>query len=74
MTSPDSPSPSLPPKDHAKAEPDNGSAPQPTARPDETPLVTFDDLARGHRIVHIAHGQSVYELRLTRNGRLVLYK
>lgn len=40
----------------------------------DTPKVSFEDLAKGHRIVHIEHGESVYELRLTRNGRLVLYK
>ncbi len=40
----------------------------------DTPKISFADLAKGHRIVRIVHGESVYELRLTRNGRLILSK
>ncbi len=46
---------------------------EPVTKP-ETPQIAFEDLAKGHRIVQIVHGESVYELRLTRNGRLVLCK
>lgn len=41
---------------------------------DEMRRYRFEDLAEGARRIKITLGETAYELRLTRNGRLVLHK
>ncbi|MFQ5731398.1 MAG: hemin uptake protein HemP [Planctomycetaceae bacterium] len=38
------------------------------------PEVTSESLLAGHREILIRHGEAVYRLRLTRNGKLILQK
>lgn len=42
--------------------------------PSEQPLLDFDQLAGPHNEVLIRLGTTIYRLRRTRNGRLLLYK
>lgn len=46
----------------------------PPADLDDVRRFRFEDLATGSRRIKISLGETVYELRLTRNGRLVLNK
>jgi hemin uptake protein HemP len=44
--------------------------------PEQTPLrvIRSDEIFRGGREVRIEHEESVYRLRLTRKGKLILHK
>lgn len=51
------------------------NAPTPAESPQErVPEITSAALLAGHREVLIRHGDEVYRLRLTRNGKLILQK
>lgn len=60
--------------DRLKAMPDSPSEPE--SRPDDKSPRVFrsEELLRGQKEVQIEHQGEIYRLRLTRNGRLVLYK
>ena len=45
--------------------------PQPA---DARPTIRSTDLLQGHREVFIEHGDEVYRLLVTRNGKLILQK
>lgn len=64
-------SPSVPPP-----EPDAEPPTEPSAEqlPSETLCYAFEQLAKGTTIVDISFGGQVYQLRRTRNGRLILTK
>lgn len=53
-------------------------APQETAETPDTPTVTphwhSEELLKGTKEVLIQHGTETYRLRLTRQGKLILYK
>jgi len=38
------------------------------------PIVTSEELLRGGREIQIRHGEEIYWLRITRNGKLILTK
>jgi hemin uptake protein HemP len=46
---------------------------EPVAQP-SVPTISADKLLRGHREIAIVHGDAVYRLRVTRNGKLILQK
>jgi hemin uptake protein HemP len=57
--------------------PDDADAtpPQPAPEnPEAAATVASADLLQGHREVLIRHGDEIYRLRLTRNGKLILHK
>ena len=53
---------------------DDNSAPSPKSSSLPTREVDSGDLLQGSREVLIRHGDDVYRLRLTRNGKLILHK
>lgn len=57
-------------------EPDAEPPAEPSAEqlPSETLCYAFEQLAKGTTIVDISFGGQVYQLRRTRNGRLILTK
>jgi len=57
--------------DDAKLSGENESADRKGVSPRE---VRLEDLLRGDRELLIRHGEEVYHLRITRNGRLLLTK
>jgi hemin uptake protein HemP len=58
----------------APQDPSN-DAPAPLGRPrDDRQIWTTEQLLGKHREVLIQHGDDVYRLRITRHGKLILYK
>ena len=37
-------------------------------------VVRSEEILQGHREIHILHANETYRLRVTRNGKLILYK
>lgn len=52
---------------------DENSTLEPVA-PTSVPTINAEELLRGHREIAIIHGDAVYRLRVTRNGKLILQK
>lgn len=60
--------------DNTKAPATNDATPAPTARPATIPQWESEQLLQGRKEVLIHHGEETYRLRLTRQGKLILYK
>ena len=52
----------------------NPTSPKPSGDESEIKTVTSDDLFHGARIIHIQHGDAQYQLRLTKENKLILTK
>ena len=53
---------------------DNSSAYEPTISQSDRQIVDFQQLSKGSSIVYIVYGDQIYQLRKTRNGKLILHK
>lgn len=52
----------------------NSTSSQPSDELAEVKTVKSEDLFQGARMVHIQHGDSQYQLRLTKENKLILTK
>ena len=54
--------------------PEKPQSPQQHSRGAHPRCVDSEELLRGERELHIRHGDEVYRLMITRNGKLILQK
>lgn len=62
------------PKNSPDPPPERATSSVPTPHPESFPVLDSRDLFQGRREILIDHDGSLYRLRLTRAGKLILHK